>query len=108
MRIPPLPALRPMADRRRPGFWTRAALTGNSDIRGIVLGMIATNSLAAFTPGVAATPPVAGSTGVQQVRGIAPTGGIGSSAAPQQRTLEAVPPAPSKPMPRGSLLDLRV
>lgn len=26
----------------------------------------------------------------------------------QQRSLEAVPPEPNKPMPRGSLLDLRV
>jgi hypothetical protein len=31
--------------------------------------------------------------------------GQGQSA---QRSLEAVPPEPSKPMPRGSLLDLRV
>src|SRR4051794_8449388 len=107
MRIPPLPALHTATQRRRPGFWIRAALTGNSDIRGIVLGMIATNSLAAFTPGVAATPPVAGTPGVQQVRSIAPLGG-GSSVSPQQRTLEAVPPPPGKPTPRGSLLDLRV
>jgi hypothetical protein len=27
---------------------------------------------------------------------------------PSQRSLEAVPPEPAKPMPRGSLLDLRV
>jgi len=31
--------------------------------------------------------------------------GQGQSA---QRSLEAVPPEPTKPMPRGSLLDLRV
>jgi hypothetical protein len=36
---------------------------------------------------------------------------LGSNRQPQtsqQRSLEAVPPEPNKPMPRGSLLDLRV
>ncbi|MCO6419587.1 hypothetical protein JYK14_25975 [Siccirubricoccus sp. KC 17139] len=115
MRPATLPILRSSLQRRRPGFWTRLALTGNSDIRGMVLRMIATNSLAAFTPGVSGGGPVAGPGpvtgpgGVEPVRGVTPGAAIGGNGSqPQQRTLEAVPPPPSKPMPRGSLLDLRV
>ncbi|WP_149539800.1 hypothetical protein [Siccirubricoccus phaeus] len=71
--------------------------------------MIATNSLAAFTPGVSGAGPVTGPGPVEQVRGVTPSAAIGGTASqPQQRTLEAVPPPPGKPMPRGSLLDLRV
>jgi hypothetical protein len=107
MRIAPIPSLRSPPDRRRPGFWTRVALTGDSDIRVMVLRMIATNSLAAFTPG---TPPVNGPERAQPVRGISPSPGIGAGGegGPQQRILETVPPPPSRPTPRGSLLDLRV
>jgi hypothetical protein len=105
MRIAPIPSLRPPSDRRR-SFWTRVALTGDSDIRVMVLRMIATNSLAAFTPGIGGTPPVNGPERAQPVRGIAPS--PGGDAGPQQRTLETVPPPPNRPTPRGSLLDLRV
>lgn len=70
----------------------------------MVLRMIALNSLAAFAQEIGRRPPV------EQVRGAAPT--PPSAAAPQaaepQRRLEAVPPPPARPMPRGSLLDLRV
>ncbi|WP_207537986.1 hypothetical protein [Sabulicella rubraurantiaca] len=65
--------------------------------------MISTSSLAAFTPEVSRTRPS------QPTRPVAPapdTAPIQQAAA--QRTLEAVPPAPAKPLPRGSLLDLRV
>jgi len=46
---------------------------------------------------------------VRPVRGIAPAAGIGpAEGGTAQRPLEAVPPAPSRPLPRGSLLDLKV
>lgn len=66
--------------------------------------MIGTNALAAFAQAIsgpqAATP----------VRGLGaePTSPPSANAAPGQRTLEAVPPPPARPLPRGSLLDLRV
>jgi hypothetical protein len=66
--------------------------------------MIATHSLSAFTPAVGRP----GET--QPVRGVSPTTpaqGQDNAAAPQ-RPLGAVPPQPARPMPRGSLLDLRV
>lgn len=78
--------------------------------------MISTNSLAAFTQQVSRSAGM----GVQPVRGpdapagrvgpISPIGGgtSGSNAAGQQRSLDALPPPPSQPLPRGSLLDLRV
>lgn len=66
--------------------------------------MITSNSLAAFTQEVARTRPTPETTQTRRTE---------SADAPRaeevaQRTLEAVPPAPSKPLPRGSLLDLRV
>ena len=73
--------------------------------------MISLNSLAAFTQeasrirpgqGVDATRPV------QPVKG-EPGGDVAAKeAASPQRALESVPPLPSRPLPRGSLLDLRV
>ncbi len=68
--------------------------------------MIGTNALAAFAQAISRNP-------AQPVRGLsgAPEGQAahqGSSASPGQRTLDAVPPAPNRPLPRGSLLDLRV
>ncbi|MFM7418863.1 MAG: hypothetical protein ACKO54_04055 [Alphaproteobacteria bacterium] len=42
---------------------------------------------------------------------VQPVDALGNNRLPQtsqQRSLEAVPPEPNKPMPRGSLLDLRV
>jgi hypothetical protein len=68
--------------------------------------MISLNSLAAFTQEVTR------SSGIQPVRGPAPSSG---SQAPRttagpapQRPLEQVPPQPATALPRGSLLDLRV
>jgi hypothetical protein len=83
---------------------TRApAFTGDSDLEGMIRRMISTNALAAFTTQVAQTRPA------QPVRGITPgQNGPAADAQPSQRTLEAVPMAPSRPPPRGSLLDLRV
>ncbi|WP_338662861.1 hypothetical protein VQH23_22290 [Pararoseomonas sp. SCSIO 73927] len=65
--------------------------------------MISSNSLAAFTQDVSRA------AGIGEVRPVrAAAGGAERSAAPPQRALEAVPAAPATPLPRGSLLDLRV
>ena len=69
--------------------------------------MIATNSLAAFAQDISALQ------GPRQVRGTqtAEAGAAPRSAQPTgqgQRTLDAVPPLPARPLPRGSLLDLKV
>jgi hypothetical protein len=78
-----------------------------SSLRWQVVRMITTNSLAAFAKEVApqnrlAERPV---TEASAIRRQMPGEGAEQVA---QRRLEAVPPAPSKPLPRGSLLDLRV
>lgn len=87
------------------------AFRKSSSLRWKVVRMITTNSLAAFAKEVAphnrlAERPV---TEASAVRRQMPGEGGGLSAEPiAQRRLEAVPPAPTKPVPRGSLLDLRV
>ncbi|MGG5885878.1 hypothetical protein [Falsiroseomonas sp. HC035] len=77
--------------------------THPSDLRFMVVRMIAMNSLAAFTAEVSRT------------QGAAKTRGSSASPqplqplpAPQQRTLDTMPAMPGGPVPRGSLLDLRV
>jgi hypothetical protein len=81
-------------------------LTRSSDLSPIILRMIATQSLAAFAQSISPTPPA------PPVRGPGAVGGgngqLLPAAAPSGRTLEAVPPPPPKPLPRGSLLDVRV
>lgn len=71
--------------------------------------MITMNSLAAFTQEVARNrPAMAPQGGVQGMDSPRPAE---RSARPEQvaeRRLEAVPPQPTKPTPRGSLLDLKV
>lgn len=67
----------------------------------MILRMIGTNSLAAFTQDVSRA---AGITSVGPVRPAAAP----AQSATSQRLLERVPPAPQTPLPRGSLLDLRV
>jgi len=66
--------------------------------------MITSNSLAAFTQEVARTRPTPEPSQARAAERAAPV----RAEEVAQRTLEAVPPAPSKPLPRGSLLDLRV
>jgi hypothetical protein len=70
----------------------------------MVVHMIAMNSLAAFTAEVSRLQ------APSQARGATPsaTPGAPAPAQPSQRTLEALPAPPSGPLPRGSLLDLRV
>ncbi|MFH5926645.1 hypothetical protein [Roseomonas xinghualingensis] len=81
----------------------RGRFTSDSRLSGTILRMISTNSLAAFTQDVARA---AGIGPVQPVR--SGGGGPSAQATPAQRLLESVPPPPATPMPRGSLLDLRV
>ncbi|MFC7475699.1 hypothetical protein ACFQS7_15105 [Dankookia sp. GCM10030260] len=82
----------------------RVALTVDSDLGATILRMISTNSLSAFTPAI-------GRPGdAQPVRGVPPAAPLQArdgGTAPQ-RPLGAVPAQPSQPLPRGSLLDLRV
>lgn len=74
--------------------------TVRSDLRGIVLRMISMNSLAAFTAEVSRLQ------GPAAVR--AQTGAPSATTAEAPRRLEALPPPPATPLPRGSLLDLKV
>jgi hypothetical protein len=79
-------------------------LTGASPLGTMILAMISTSALAAFTPAIDRSEPP------RPVRGVQPTQGVEASpvSATAQRTLEAVPAQPNRPTPRGSLLDLRV
>lgn len=67
--------------------------------------MVSLNSIAAVAQEIAAN------AGIIQVRSpVQPVDVLRSNVQgqPSQRSLEAVPPAPATPLPRGSLLDLRV
>ena len=69
--------------------------------------MLSLNSLSAFTQEVSRN------AGVQPVRGTERTDASRNAAVPAQRILQSAPPAGSAaptgtPLPRGSLLDLRV
>jgi len=85
---------------------TRQGFRKPSSLRWMVTRMITTNSLAAFTKEVAPQRPVAEAGAIR--RQVPGEPGAPSAEQVAQRRLEAVPPAPSKPLPRGSLLDLRV
>ena len=67
--------------------------------------MVSLNSIAAVAQEIAAN------AGIIQVRSpVQPVDVLRGNVQgqPSQRSLEAVPPAPATPLPRGSLLDLRV
>lgn len=79
----------------------------------MVLRMITLNSLSAFAQEISRRPGPEALGGVMPAA--APSGrsaspGSGGDAPSSQRTLDAAPsgPAPPRPLPRGSLLDLRV
>lgn len=79
----------------------------------MVLRMITLNSLSAFAQEISRRPPpeaVGGITPAAAPAGRSAATGSAPEVAPSQRTLDAAPsgPAPSRPLPRGSLLDLRV
>jgi hypothetical protein len=82
------------------------ALTFHSSLAPKVVSMLSLNSIAAFSQEIAAN------AGIIQTRSpVQPVDALGNNRqgqTAQQRSLEAVPPEPNKPMPRGSLLDLRV
>jgi hypothetical protein len=82
----------------------RPRLSRRSDLRPIILRMISTNSLAAFTAEVSR------SQGPAQARAATamPPGGQAPTALDVPRRLDALPAQPSSPLPRGSLLDLKV
>lgn len=103
MRSMPLHRILTAARARFP-LRRRRAFTKPSSLGWKVARMISTNSLAAFTqevtrsrPGGAPSPiPPQARLGRPEVEAVA------------QRKLEAVPPLPARPPPRGSLLDLKV
>ena len=95
----------------------RSRFTGDLRLRGMVLRMITLNSLSAFAQEITRRPAPEAPGGV--IGGVSPaaapagrssTASSGGETAPSQRTLDAAPtgPAPLRPLPRGSLLDLRV
>ena len=94
---------RPIAAARFPGENERG-FRKPSTLRWMVARMITTNSLAAFTKEIAPKSPVAEPAAIRRQN----PGEIPGVEMAAQRRLEAVPPAPTKPLPRGSLLDLRV
>jgi len=97
--------IRPLARARR----RDAAFTEDQRLRGMVLRMITLNSLSAFAQEIGRRPAPEAVSPVSAPAGRSPSAGPAESG-PQQRTLEAAPggPAPIRPLPRGSLLDLRV
>jgi hypothetical protein len=64
--------------------------------------MISLNSLAAFTAEVSRTQ------GPAQARAASPGVQAGQRPAEPMRRLDTLPPPPTSPLPRGSLLDLKV
>jgi hypothetical protein len=82
-----------------------SALTFHSSLQPKVPFMLSLNSVAAVSQEVSANAGVIQARSPVQPVDVLRGNGQGQSA---QRSLEAVPPEPSKPMPRGSLLDLRV
>jgi hypothetical protein len=83
----------------------RRALTFYSSFRSSFNSMISLNSVASIAQEVSAN------SGIMQARSpVQPVDALAGRAQGQvaQRSLEAVPPEPSKPLPRGSLLDMRV
>lgn len=90
-----------------------AAFTADSRLRGMVLRMITLNSLSAFAQEISRRPApeaVGGVTRAAAPAGRATSSTAGAEIAPPQRPLEMAPtgPAPARPLPRGSLLDLRI
>jgi hypothetical protein len=98
MRVRPVSALR----RHERRAAERRLFIPRSDLGATILRMISTHSLSAFTPAIDRNAPAA-----QPARDPLPAKPV-EVAAPAQRPLEEVPAQPARPMPRGSLLDLRV
>ncbi|MES2712227.1 MAG: hypothetical protein V4653_11635 [Pseudomonadota bacterium] len=103
MRIPAIPKVYPPRRLHRDQNG-RLRFTDPSSLGVTILGMISSNSLAAFTAEVSRNAGIQGN--VQVMRGPAPE--AQRAATSGGRTLGAVPPALGQALPRGSLLDLRV
>ena len=93
--------MRPIGLLPRPN---RPRVTGRSGLRPIILRMISMNSLAAFTAEVSRAQGPAQARAAQGAGAPGQTPGIPES----PRRLDAMPPQPASPLPRGSLLDLKV
>jgi len=76
--------------------------TRRLDLWPIIVRMISMNSLAAFTAEVSRMQ------GPAQARAAASSTTSPAASPEAPRRLDALPPSPPTPMPRGSLLDLRV
>jgi hypothetical protein len=81
----------------------------DSRLRGTIVRMISLNSLDAFAQEIIRRPAIGPAETASPVRP-ASRATPASDGVTQQRTLEAAPtgPAPARPLPRGTLLDLRV
>ncbi|PZW45696.1 hypothetical protein C8P66_111111 [Humitalea rosea] len=99
----------PLSPTRSPAIAARRRLPFTADLRlsAMIASMITTNALAAFSQDVSRTGGVGAATPVRDVQTASGRSAASALAGPQ-RTLGAVPPAPSQAPPRGSLLDLRV
>ncbi len=82
-----------------------SALTFYSSLPPKEQSMFSLNSIAAVSQEIAANAGIIQARSPVQPVDVLRGNGQGQSS---QRSLEAVPPEPTKPMPRGSLLDLRV
>ena len=82
-----------------------SVLTIHSSLQPKIPSMLSLNSIAAVSQEVAANAGIIQARSPVQPVDMLRGNGQGQSA---QRSLDAVPPEPTKPMPRGSLLDLRV
>lgn len=91
--------LTPLAQKGGP------ALTFHSSLRPKVSVMLSLNSIASVSQEISANSGIIQARSPVQPVDMLRGNGQGQSA---QRSLDAVPPEPTKPMPRGSLLDLRV
>jgi hypothetical protein len=95
--------------RPRPRY-SRARLIHDQRLAGTIERMISANALSAFTAQIAGTGGIGGP--AQPVRGTSPlqssSGASAQEQGPAQRRLDSMPAQPAAPMPRGSLLDLRV
>jgi hypothetical protein len=103
----PLRPIDPVRRNRLSAARRLLPFTADSDLGEIILHMLTTQSLAAFTPAIGRADPALPARGATPAASVGGNGRAEVSAAPQ-RPLDMVPPQPGRPMPRGSLLDLRV
>ena len=96
------PVAPPRRRERRDGGYRRPFIL-RSELGATILRMISTHSLPAFTPAIDRATPTS-----PPRDAVPPAQAIEAATPVAQRSLEAVPAQPARPLPRGSLLDLRV